>query len=132
MRRLVLALVLVAMVAVPVASAFALPAPKPPVAVGIAEREHYISPYRRSVPVGLVKLNIRNFGEDVHNLVVRGPRGFVAVGPDVESGDGASWVVRFRRPGTYKLLCTRANHLRLGMKSKIQVVAPKKKRRARR
>lgn len=130
MRRMGLALALVVGAGVPVASAFALPAPKPPVAVGIAEREHSISPYRRSVPVGLVKLNIRNFGEDVHNLVVRGPRGFTAVGPDVESGHNASFVVRLRRPGTYRLLCTRANHLQLGMKSKLRVVAPKKKRRS--
>ena len=132
MRRFVLLLVLAAVVAgafVPVRGALAITRPKPPVAVGIAEREHYISPYRRSVPVGLVKLNVRNFGEDTHNLVVRGPRGFMLVGPDVEPGTGASLLVRFRRPGTYKLLCTRANHVSLGMKSKIKVVAPKKKKR---
>jgi plastocyanin len=107
-------------VLVPVQSP-AVGATKKPVAVGIAEREHYISPYRRSVPVGLVKFNIRNFGEDTHNLVISGPRKFLLVGPDVEPGSGASWTVRFRRAGTYKLLCTRANHLRLGMKSKLRV-----------
>ena len=132
MRRMGLALALVVGAGVPVASAFALPAPKPPVAVGIAEREHSISPYRRSVPVGLVKLNIRNFGEDVHNLVIRGPRGFALTGPDVEPGTGTSWHVSFRRAGTYQLLCTRANHLSLGMKSKLKVVVPAKAKSRRR
>ncbi len=128
MRRLLFAFVLVAMLAVPAASSFAIRPETQPTAVGIAEREHYITPYRRSVPVGLVKLNIRNYGEDVHNLVIRGPGRFTAIGPDVDSGAGVSWTVRLRRPGTYSLLCTRANHLKLGMKSKLKVVRPAKKR----
>ena len=128
MRRLILLVVLVAMLAVPVGSAFAIRPETQPTAVGIAEREHYITPYRRSVPAGLVKLNIRNYGEDVHNLVIRGPERFTAVGPDVEAGAGATWTVRLRRPGTYSLLCTRANHLSLGMKSKLKVVKRKSKR----
>ena len=128
MRRLLFAAVLAAMLAVPAATAFAIRPETRPTAVGIAEREHYITPYRRSVPAGLVKLNIRNFGEDVHNLVIRGPGRFTAVGPDVESGAGATWIVRLRTPGTYSLLCTRANHLKLGMKSKLKVVGARKKR----
>ena len=83
---------------------------------------------RRSAPVGAVKLNIRNYGEDVHNLVVRGPDGFTAIGPDVDSGSTATWVVKLRKPGTYSLLCTRANHLALGMKSRLKVVKPAAKR----
>ena len=128
MRRSILLVVLVAMLAVPAGSAFAIRPETQPTAVGIAEREHYITPYRRSVPVGLVKLNIRNYGEDVHNLVIRGPKRFTAVGPDVEAGAGATWTVRLRRPGTYSLLCTRANHLKLGMKSKLKVVKRKSTR----
>ena len=119
---------LAAVLAVPAAAAFAIRPETQPTAVGVAQREHYITPYRRSVPVGAVKLNIRNFGEDVHNLVVRGPNTFAAVGPDVESGQSATWTVKLRRPGTYQLICTRANHLKLGMKSKLRVVAPTKKR----
>jgi plastocyanin len=128
MRRRVLLASLAAMLLVPAGTAFAIRPETQPTAVGIAEREHYITPYRRSVPTGLVKLNIRNYGEDVHNLVIRGPGRFTAIGPDVESGAGATWTVRLRRPGTYSLLCTRANHLKLGMKSRIKVVRPKTKR----
>ena len=126
-RPFLLALMLV-MLGVPAAAAVAGGSTTRPTAVGIAEREHYITPYRRSVPVGAVKLNIRNFGEDTHNLVVRGPKRFVAIGPDLEPGTNATWTVKLRRAGTYQLLCTRANHLKLGMRSSIKVVAPKKKR----
>ena len=127
MKRVLFLLVLVAMLAVPAATALALKPSTQPTAVGVAQREFHITPYRRSVPVGPVKLNIRNYGEDVHNIVVRGPRGFTAVGPNVDSGSGATWTVKLRRPGTYSLLCTRANHLKLGMKAKLKVVKPKKK-----
>jgi len=126
MKRLVFVIVLVAMLAVPAASAVAIRPETQPTAVGVAQREFHITPYRRSVPAGAVKLNIRNYGEDVHNIVVRGPKGFTAVGPDIDSGSGATWTVKLRRPGTYSLLCTRANHLKLGMKAKLKVVQPSK------
>jgi plastocyanin len=126
MKRLAFAFVLVAMLVVPAGSAVAIRHETQPTAVGVAQREFHITPYRRSVPVGAVKLNIRNYGEDVHNIVVRGPNGFTAVGPDVDSGSGATWTVKLRRPGTYSLLCTRANHLKLGMKAKLKVVKPSK------
>ena len=124
-RRLLLALVPAALLVVP-ATASAIRPETQPTAVGVAEREHYITPYRRSIPVGAVKLNIRNYGEDVHNLVVRGPGGFTATGPDVDPGTNATFNVKLRKPGTYSLLCTRANHLSLGMKSKLTVVKPKR------
>jgi plastocyanin len=126
MKRLVFVIVLVAMLAVPAGSAVAIRPETQPTAVGVAQREFHITPYRRSVPAGAVKLNIRNYGEDVHNIVVRGPKGFTAVGPDIDSGSGATWTVKLRRPGTYSLLCTRANHLKLGMKAKLKVVKPSK------
>jgi plastocyanin len=123
-RRFVLVASLLAMLLVPAATAFAIRPETQPTAVGVAQREFHITPYRRSVPVGAVKLNIRNYGEDTHNLVVRGPGGFSAIGPDVDSGASATWTVKLRKPGTYSLLCTRANHLALGMKSKLKVVKP--------
>ena len=127
--RALIVFVLVAMLAVPATAMALRPAvAAPPTAVGIAQREFHMTPYRRTVPVGNVKLNLRNFGEDVHNIVVRGPNRFTATGPDVEPGTSATWVVKLRRPGTYDLLCTRANHLKLGMKTRIKVVKPKRTR----
>jgi plastocyanin len=126
-RRLLLVLVPAALLAVPATSSAIRPETQP-TPVGVAQREFHITPYRRSVPVGPVKLNIRNYGEDVHNLVVRGPRGFTATGPDVDSGANATWTVKLRKPGSYLLICTRANHLKLGMKATLKVVKPAKKR----
>lgn len=125
-RRLLALVVLAAALAAP-ATAFALRPGTPATAVGVAQREFHITPYRRSVPVGNVRLNVHNYGEDVHNLVVTGPGGFRVAGPDIDPGANATVNVKLRRPGTYVLLCTRANHLALGMKTKLTVVKPKRK-----
>jgi uncharacterized cupredoxin-like copper-binding protein len=117
MRRAVLVALSVAAAAGVVAPATA----RAPVAIGVAQHEFRISTYRKAVKPGPVKFNITNFGEDTHNLVVKGPRGFLANGPDVEPGDRAAFPLRLRRRGTYHLLCTRANHLSLGMRAKLVV-----------
>jgi plastocyanin len=126
MRRVLLAVVAV-MLAAPATAIGLRAAGSAPTAVGIAEREFRITAYRSSVPAGAVKLNIRNFGQDTHNVVIRGPKGFMAVGPDVGAGKNATWTVNLPKPGAYQLLCTRANHTALGMKSTLTVTAPKKK-----
>jgi plastocyanin len=92
-----------------------------PVPIGVAEREYRISTYRWKVSPGPVKLNVSNFGQDTHNLVVRGPKGYSANGPDVKPGERGSFTASLRRPGTYLLLCTRANHMKLGMRAKLTV-----------
>jgi plastocyanin len=92
-----------------------------PVTIGVAEREFRISTYRWKVKPGPVKLNVSNFGQDTHNLVVTGPKGFRVNGPDIEPGGRASVSATLRRPGTYYLLCTRANHRKLGMRAKLRV-----------
>ena len=99
-------------------------APSGGTAVGVAQREFYMTAYRRTVVPGLVRFNVRNFGEDTHNLVVRGPRGYLKLGPDVRAGDSATLRAKLRREGTYQLLCTRADHLRRGMKTKLLVRKP--------
>ena len=91
-------------------------------AVGVAQREFRIAVYRRTVRPGTVRFNVRNYGEDAHNLVVRGPRGFRPVAtPEIRSGQRASLTVRLRRSGTYTLLCTTADHLARGMRAKLTV-----------
>ena len=111
------------------AFALALAAPPAPAsrpakgtAVGIAEREFRISLYRRTVRPGLVRLNVRNLGEDTHDLVVRSRRGrILATSGDIRSGRTATLSVRLRRAGTYRLLCTKANHTARGMKARLRV-----------
>lgn len=90
--------------------------------VGVAEREFRISVYRPEVKPGLVRFNVRNYGEDAHNLVVRGPRGFrTRRTPEIRAGRTASLTVRLRREGTYRLLCTKGRHYRIGMVARLRV-----------
>jgi plastocyanin len=122
MRRTGLASLLAVCAAVAAAVPGTAQAPAPGTAVGVAEREFTISPYRRDVRPGLVRFNIRNYGEDGHNLVVVDPRGRrLAESPEVEPGTRYTLPVRLRRQGTYRLLCTQADHLRRGMKSRLRV-----------
>ena len=100
-------------------------APGTGTAVGVAEREFTISPYRRQVRPGLVRFNVRNYGEDGHNLVVVDPRGKrLAESPEIEAGSRYTLPVRLRRTGTYRLLCTQADHLRRGMTARLRVRGP--------
>lgn len=96
-------------------------------AVGVSEREFRISPYRRTVPPGTVKFNVKNFGEDVHDLVVLSPKGRT-LGTTGEIGAGGQAVlrVRLRTPGVYRLVCTQADHSARGMKSRIAVRATRR------
>ena len=91
-------------------------------AVGVSEREFRISAYRPVVPPGGVKLNVTNFGEDVHDLVVLSPRGR-QVGTTGEIGAGGRAVLRVKltKPGVYRLLCSQADHASRGMSTRLRV-----------
>jgi hypothetical protein len=91
----------------------------------VSLREFSITPYRSSLPAGKVVFNSTNFGEDRHNLKITGPRRYrSAESPDVEPfGGRGRFVVRLRRPGTYTLICTIADHFKLGMKTRVRVRA---------
>jgi plastocyanin len=119
MRRLAFllgAVVLAAPVAAPAA------ARAPVTAVGVSEREFSLSLYRRAVAAGTVRFNVTNFGEDVHNLVARGPGGVrLPASADIGAGDRVSVTWRLRRPGRWVLLCTKAGHARLGMRAVLVV-----------
>ena len=114
MRR-ALAVALLLVVAAPASAARA------PVAIGVAQREFRLTVYREKVKPGPVRLNVQNYGEDTHNIVIRGPRGYLLEGPDIRSGERATINAKLLRRGTYMLLCTRANHEALGMRTKITV-----------
>ncbi len=116
MRR-ALAVALLLVLAAPASAA----RPKPPVAIGVAQREFHITAYRKVVKPGAVRLNVQNYGEDTHNLVVRGPHGYLLRGPDLLPGAHDTINAKLLRRGTYLLLCTRANHQQLGMRTKITV-----------
>ena len=92
------------------------------VAVGVAEREWGISSYRAKVRPGSVKFNVTNFGQDSHNLQIVGPHGYrSAVTADIHPHDHTVLSVKLRRPGVYRLICTKPGHVKLGMRATIRV-----------
>jgi plastocyanin len=93
-------------------------------AVGVGEREYRITPYRTIVPPGLVRFEVRNLGEDVHNLEVRAPDGTpLQTSDDLRPGQHLTLPVALREPGVYRLVCTRGDHLQRGMITRIAVRA---------
>ena len=92
------------------------------VPVGVGAREYRFGVYRASVPVGRVQFNLHNYGEDAHDLALRGPDGFrSAVSPDVVPGQTLAVTVTLRRRGTYTLVCLKPRHAAAGMKATIRV-----------
>ena len=94
----------------------------PPTAGGVGEREWRISLYRSEVPTGRVKLNVRNFGEDGHDLAIRTASGRVlgAIG-EVRPGRSATLSVRLRKPGRYRVFCALEGHEAKGMHAVLRV-----------
>ena len=95
---------------------------QPPTAVGVGEREWRISLYRSEVPTGRVKLNVRNFGEDGHDLAIRTASGRVlgAIG-EVRPRRSATLSVRLRKPGRYRVFCSLEGHEAKGMHAVLRV-----------
>jgi hypothetical protein len=94
-----------------------------PTQVGVGEREWRVSLYRSTVPVGVVRLNVRNFGEDGHDLAVRTRTGRVLGSlPELRPGQTATLAVRLRKPGRYVVFCSLEGHEAKGMRSRLRVV----------
>jgi plastocyanin len=91
-------------------------------AVGVGEREWRVSLYRTRVPAGLVRFNVRNYGEDTHDLAVRSRSGkLLGVSPEVRAGRTATLRVRLRRAGRYTVFCTLEGHEANGMRARLVV-----------
>jgi plastocyanin len=107
------------------------PAPAPPPAaiataaaraVGIGAREFSLALYRPRVRAGRLKLNLRNLGEDVHDLVVRRSGRTLATLAPVKPGATGTLRLTLRTPGRYQLVCTVADHEARGMRATLRVV----------
>jgi plastocyanin len=116
-----------AIVAALVASVLAAPATASPLrdtAVGVGEREFTLTPYRRSVPRGIVRFNVTNYGEDTHDLTVLDAKGrTVAQSPEIRADARFVLRARLKRPGVYRLVCTIADHAARGMRARIRIVS---------
>jgi plastocyanin len=94
----------------------------PATAIGIGEREYRIAVYRPRVRPGALKLNVRNLGEDVHDLVVRrNGRRVGGLATVVKPGGTATLRLNLRATGRYQLICTVADHEARGMKATLTV-----------
>jgi hypothetical protein len=91
-------------------------------AVGIGEREFSIAVYRPRVRAGRLKLNVRNLGEDVHDLVVRRSGRTLGTLAPVKPGATGTLRLTLRTPGRYRLVCTVADHEARGMRATLRVV----------
>jgi plastocyanin len=94
-----------------------------PTAIGIGEREFTIAVYRPRVHPGALKFNIRNLGEDAHDLVIRRKGKRVGgLAEAVKPGRTATLRLTLRRIGSYQLVCTVADHEARGMRATLRVV----------
>ena len=93
---------------------------------GRARVAHRALPHR-VCPTGRVRFNVRNFGEDGHDLAVRNRRDRVLGHlPELRPDETARLTVRLRRPGRYVVFCSLEGHEAKGMRATLRV---KKRRR---
>jgi plastocyanin len=120
-RRRLLACALSLAALAPVAGAAGSSA-RPATAVGVGEREWRIALYRSHVPVGRVRFNVHNFGEDGHDLAVRNRRGrLLGAMPELDPAANGRLTVRLRRPGRYTVFCSLEGHEARGMRAVLRV-----------
>ncbi len=94
-----------------------------PTQVGVGEREWRVSLYPSTVPVGPVRLNVRNFGEDGHDLAVRTRAGRVLGSlEELRPRQTGTLSVRLRRPGRYVVFCSLEGHEAKGMRARLRAV----------
>src|SRR4051794_41520986 len=89
--------------------------------IGVGAREYRLAAYRTSVPKGVVRFNLANYGEDGHDLVVeaRDGRDLGRTG-EVRAGKRTTLQLRLA-PGSYRLVCDLADHAARGMVTTLRV-----------
>ncbi len=93
----------------------------PPARVQVVAQEFRYSLSRQIIKAGWAVIELRNAGEDAHDLVLRrigGTRTYVW--PVTQPGGVVDRRVKLL-PGTYRLYCGVANHRTLGMRATLQV-----------
>ena len=99
----------------------AAPSP-PPARVQIVAREFRYSLSRQTIKAGLAILELRNIGQDAHDLVLERADGrrVLVRWPAAQPGDVIDREVRLK-PGNYRFVCTVAGHRALGMQATLRV-----------
>jgi plastocyanin len=97
-------------------------APARATAIGVGEKEFKVALYRTRVRAGALRFNVRNLGEDDHDLVVRRAGRRIAGLSAIKPGATATLALTLGTPGRYQLVCTLADHEARGMRATLRVV----------
>jgi hypothetical protein len=96
-------------------------APPPPARVQIVAQEFRYTLSRQAIKSGRAVLELRNLGEDAHDLVLQRANGrVVARWPEAQPGDVLDREVTLK-PGLYRFVCTLAGHRARGMQALLRV-----------
>ena len=101
------------------------PASPPPARLLAFASEYHLGASRRSAPAGLLVAELKNNGQDDHDLAVRDPRGRIIASTGVVRHGALGRLRVHLRPGRYVLVCTLADHEALGMRAVLVVRARK-------
>ena len=114
------ALVGIGVVAAAALAGSASPRPHATVTVRVEARDFSFRLSRRAVPAGsTVRFAVRNRGKATHRFSIGGTRT-----RPLARGRTQTLPVRFPRRGSFRFLCTIANHARRGMTGRFVVTAP--------
>jgi hypothetical protein len=96
--------------------------PPSPARVQIVAQEFRFSLSRPAIKAGRAILELRNMGQDTHDLVLRRADGarIVVRWPETQPGGVVDREVTLK-PGLYRFTCTVANHRALGMQALLRV-----------
>ncbi len=93
----------------------------PTTSVGTSLREYHVSLYRGSVPRGILRFSVHDFGQDPHDLAVKRDGRILTRSPQLLPGASRVLRVRLTRPGRYVVFCTLPHHAAWGMRATIRV-----------
>jgi hypothetical protein len=93
----------------------------PPARVQVVAQEFRYALSRQTIRAGRAIIELRNAGEDAHDLMLRRVGGTRVYVWPVTQPDGVVDREVTLRPGTYRLWCGVANHRSLGMRATLVV-----------
>ena len=99
--------------------------PPPPARMLVNAAEFLFNGSRKAGPSGKWQIQLRNNGQDVHDLGIRGADGRVIAQMGVVDPDRLGTIAVRLTPGTYRLFCGVADHEALGMSWRLIVRVPK-------
>jgi hypothetical protein len=83
--------------------------------------EFRFSASRRALPAGVLRLQLKNIGEDDHDLRILGPRGGRRAETGIVEPDGLGEIRTRLGRGRYTFFCTVADHAASGMRFTVNV-----------